>query len=130
MVSKITEQIKAHINDIYWVVCGILAGIIGYHMGLSTALRSHAVMIRTDAAILEAVAGSKNIQTGSTGSIISHPAPHPADNRVVASKSASSKLYHYSWCPGAQRIKLTNQLWFENEKAAQVAGYTLAGNCQ
>lgn len=51
------------------------------------------------------------------------------DPRVVASKASSSKKYHFSWCPGAVKIKAENRVWFPTAAAAQAAGYSLAGTC-
>lgn len=49
---------------------------------------------------------------------------------VFASRAAKSKLYHFSWCPGAAKISNKNKLTFTTETAAIAAGYTLAGNCK
>jgi hypothetical protein len=47
---------------------------------------------------------------------------------VVASRSG--RTYHLPWCPGAESIKESNKIWFEDEAAAQKAGYQPAKNCQ
>ncbi len=46
---------------------------------------------------------------------------------LVASKSGTS--YHFPWCPGAETMKESNKVWFEDESAAKKAGYKPAGNC-
>ena len=87
-------------------------------MGESTStLEALGAQEDNQALILEAEAASQNVVQAT-----------PRDPRVVVSKSG--KVYHYTWCSGAKRIKLENQVWFENESLAQQAGYTLAGNCQ
>lgn len=56
----------------------------------------------------------------------------PYTNRVVADKSLlgkKSNKYHYSWCSSWKKIKPENQVWFNSDKEAEAAGYTLAGNC-
>ncbi|MBI2121569.1 MAG: hypothetical protein HYT98_00450 [Candidatus Sungbacteria bacterium] len=51
-----------------------------------------------------------------------------AQKRYVASKSGTA--YHFSWCPGALRIKEENKIWFETKEEAEKAGYKPAGNCE
>jgi len=54
------------------------------------------------------------------------------DPRVVVDKSLlgkKSNKYHYSWCASVSKIKEENKLWFNSDKEAEAAGYTLAGNC-
>lgn len=52
------------------------------------------------------------------------------DTRVVVSKASTSKKYHYVWCSSFKKIKLENQIWFNSDKEAETAGYTLARNCE
>jgi hypothetical protein len=54
--------------------------------------------------------------------------PAPATGNYVASKSGSA--YHLPWCPGAQRIKDENKIWFDTKEAAEAAGYHPASNCK
>ncbi|MDP3779043.1 MAG: hypothetical protein Q8R30_03330 [bacterium] len=49
------------------------------------------------------------------------------DKRVVASRTGS--VYHYSWCPGATRIKEENKIWFPTKDDAKKAGLKPATNC-
>jgi len=69
-------------------------------------------------------------QNGSDKPLPATTAKKAVDLRVVVSKSASSKLYHFTWCSGAKRIKEENKVWFNTEAEAVAAGYSLAGNCQ
>jgi len=48
--------------------------------------------------------------------------------KYVASKNGDK--YHAPWCPGAQRIKAENQIWFNSKEEAELAGYTPASNCK
>jgi len=50
------------------------------------------------------------------------------EGSYVASKSG--KAYHLPWCPGAQRIKEENKVWFQSKEEAEAAGYSPAGNCK
>ena len=47
--------------------------------------------------------------------------------QYVASKNGTS--YHFPWCPGAQKIKEENKIWFQTKKEAESGGYKPAGNC-
>ena len=67
---------------------------------------------------------------GAASTAVRTTASQPLDPRVVVSKNSSSQKYHYSWCGSGQRIKEENRVWFETSKAAEAAGYSLAGNCK
>lgn len=43
--------------------------------------------------------------------------------------SKNSTKYHLPWCPGAERIKEENKVWFKTKEDAEKAGYTPAANC-
>ncbi len=47
--------------------------------------------------------------------------------QIVGSKNGNK--YHYPWCPGAQRIKEENKIWFASVAEAERVGYTPAANC-
>ncbi|MBX4190443.1 hypothetical protein KW791_04090 [Candidatus Parcubacteria bacterium] len=119
MIAKITNWVKSRQKDLFLGLCLILVAGIAYNIG---KIRSSGV---------EEISANLplQIQTPSKVKPKVTPVPKPKDQRVVASKSAKSKLYHYTWCSGAQRIKETNKLWFESASAAESAGYSLAGNC-
>ncbi len=70
-----------------------------------------------------------------TASVISKSTNNSTDNiastnsgKYVASKNGAK--YHYPWCPGAQRIKEANKVWFDSVESAKKAGYTPASNCK
>jgi len=130
ILTKTIDQVKHFWYEIFITICMILALFIGYNIGHITALEKSPISIGTDAAILDALkkagdssglfqAEDRNVSTTSL-----------QDLRVVVSKKSKSKKYHFTWCSGAKRINEVNKLWFENEVAAQAAGYTLAGNCK
>lgn len=48
--------------------------------------------------------------------------------KFVASRS--STYFHYPWCPGAQRIKEENKIWFQTKEEAESRGYKPASNCE
>jgi len=128
ILPKIKKLCKDHQHGLFIGLCLIITAGIGYNIGRIYALHASPDTDNQSANILGNTKGNAN-KTGPQIKI-TQPSATPADPRVVASKAAGSKLYHYSWCSGAQRIKETNKLWFPTESAAISAGYTLAGNCQ
>lgn len=110
------------------VLCMVAIAFISYQLGLKAQQNGalEPITVEDGAQIFTAQLAS---QVGIEGNKTSAPQA-PRDARVVASKSSSSKKYHYTWCSGASRIKEENKLWFDNELAAQSAGYSLADNCK
>lgn len=123
ILAKILNMVKRRQKDIFLGFCIILISVIGFNLGKLNASRQ----------IIDKTTEKVDVYQKTKASVLITPKPTPAqpkDLRVVASKASSSKKYHFSWCPGAKKIKEINKLWFENESLAQKAGYTLAGNCQ
>jgi hypothetical protein len=50
------------------------------------------------------------------------------EGTIVASKGGTK--YYLPGCAGADRISVTNKVWFVSVDAAEAAGYTLATNCK
>ncbi len=110
----------------------LIAGI-AYNLGRISASQKPNITFDPSGEVFQANSGALASPGAGKGPISSNkPAATaaPKDPRVVVSKSSSSKVYHYTWCSGASRIKLQNQRWFDTAGAAEAAGYTLAGNCQ
>jgi len=119
MIAKIGDWVKRHRRDVWTGFCLVLVAWSAYNLGTIHAHREPAKPAESEVPQLRAA-------------IVPQESPiRPAhtDLRVVASKSSSSKKYHYTWCPGAKKIKPENQVWFDSAQAAQAAGYTLAANC-
>ena len=118
MLAKIRELIKSYHSELVLAVAVIAITIISFNLGRMSVGNSVAklpLVISTP---------SFSAPTGATQDSA------PRDERVVASKASSSKLYHFTWCSGAKRITDKNKITFPNESAAIAAGYSLAGNCQ
>jgi len=125
IVAKIGEWVKQHQHDLFRGMCGVLIAWSAYHIG---QIRGHTPrpMTLTQGTVFQAQGTptppkSRTVPT-------STPLIH-TDLRVVVSKTSSSKKYHYTWCPGAQKIKETNKRWFQTAQLAEAAGYTLAATC-
>lgn len=131
IVAKILKKVNEHSFDIFVVFCVACMAIISYNLGHIRALKKSPITIGENAAILGAVSGQQaDVYRAGERAAAASGNPAPRDQRVVASKSSTSKKYHYSWCASGQRIKQENQIWFATAAAAEAAGYTLAANCQ
>ncbi len=123
IVAKIGDWVKAYRGHLWTALCLALIGWSAYNLGVAAGKNGGRTLQEVTAVQLR------------TGIVSQTPAPRGgggpshADTRVVVSKASSSKKYHYSWCPGATKIKPENQQWFPTAEAAQAAGYTIAGNC-
>ena len=124
MIAKIVKFIKAYRSELVTGIGIIAISVISFNLGQLRAGERVAKIPITITAPSGAV--------GPLGSELSGPTakPQPRDPTVVASKAASSHLYHFTWCSGAKRIAEKNKITFPNESAAISAGYSLAGNCQ
>ena len=127
MVSETGDWVKRHRGHLWTAFCLALVGWSAYNMGVISG-RSGTLPLQ-EVPLIQARAGivsqtSAPVPTGNRG-----VSPQHTDARVVVSKASSSKKYHFSWCPGAAKIKTENQVWFPTADAAQAAGYSLAGNC-
>jgi len=125
IIPKAGEWVKRH-RDILWTgLCLTLVAWSAYNMGVIAGRKGSVPLQEAAAVLLRTGIVSQTTAPSTDGG---GGAVHD-DPRVVASKASSSKRYHYTWCPGASKIKTENQLWFPTAAAAQAAGYSLAGNC-
>jgi hypothetical protein len=104
-----------------------LVGWSAYNLGLVRAHRG--VEPLQEAAVFKPREGIVSQTPAKAGKGIPQPTADKSDQRVVVSKSSSSKKYHRTWCPGAKQIKEANRIWFPTADDAEAAGYSLAGNC-
>jgi len=126
MVAKIITFVKSYWHDLFVLGCIVMISIISYNLGQIRALRKSPLGISTGANIYLAGSVPQAQEQGN----IDLAQSTPRDSRVVASKNSTAKRYYFTWCATAKRIKVENQIWFENEAVAQKAGYSLGGNCQ
>ena len=129
ILSKFLNLVKQYTNHIFLSICIALVAIISFNLGKINALHQTPIKISEGANIYKAVSGNTPQITVQKG-ISATSKPQPSDTRVVASKNSNPKKYHFTWCSGAKRIKLENQIWFNTAKEAEATGYVLAGNCQ
>ena len=126
-VKSLPSAVKPYIFDLFVLACVVLIAIISYNLGRSQALKKTALEVGEGRLVYDAKTGENSGSSTLTANAVQ--AAKPRDPRVVASKSSTTKKYHFTWCAGAKQIKEENKLWFPTEVDAQKAGYTLAGNC-
>ena len=127
ILAKILTIVKLHQKDIFLGLCIILVSVIGFDLGRINAPHQTPDEINSQVNIYPAKP-PKTVSNLIQNKVKTTPT-QPRDLRVVVSKASTSKKYHFTWCPGAKKIKEANKLWFDNDIAAQKAGYTLASNC-
>ena len=131
MLPKLWDKIKAYQYHIFLALCIGLISFINFNLGKINALEKLPIKIgersnlKTEANNLKA--DIYNAATDNQQQTMNNQ--KKLDTRVVVSKASTSKKYHYSWCASANKIKEENKLWFNSDKEAEAAGYTLAGNC-
>lgn len=105
---------KAFSGDIAVVFIIILVGVSAFGLGRLSALGEAKEPVRIEQAASAAAAlAVDDIAVG---------------GRLVGSKNGS--VYHFPWCPGAQRIAEENKIWFDSKEDAEKAGYRPAENCK
>ena len=122
ILAGVGDFVKRHTGHLWTALCLALVGWSAYNLGLIMA--RHGVAPLQEAAVFQARQGAvPSVQNSSA------PKPVHTDLRVVVTTASKSMKYHYSWCPGAAKIKPANQQWFATAGEAEAKGYSLAGNC-
>ena len=127
MPSKFLSLIKSYQYHLFLAICITLISFISYNLGRISINDKSPLKITEGANIYKAA--TVDINGDNNGAVAPKVTPKPLDLRVVVSKASDSKKYHYSFCNTWKKIKVENQLWFNSDKEAEAAGYTLAGNC-
>ncbi|MDP3793021.1 MAG: hypothetical protein Q8Q89_04835 [bacterium] len=131
MLANLLDKIKVYQYHIFLAVCIGLISFINFNLGKINALEKLPLKIgengdfKVESGELKADIYSATKKQGANDQV----PDKKLDTRVVVSKASTSKKYHYSWCASANKIKEENKLWFNSDKEAELAGYTLAGNC-
>ncbi|MEK7536951.1 MAG: hypothetical protein AAB584_00690 [Patescibacteria group bacterium] len=128
MLTEFFQTIKKNLFLIFLIV---LITLLSFQLGRISKTVSQPIKIEK-ASIQEIFQPNANIRINTNegdANNIENRAVERVDFRVVASKKSTSGKYHFLWCPGAKQIKEENKLFFNSEKEAISAGYSLAGNC-
>ncbi|MEK7082374.1 MAG: hypothetical protein AAB915_01720 [Patescibacteria group bacterium] len=128
MILDRLEKVKAWCNanksDLFAAALIFLVGMGGFGLGRLSVLWQDKMPLE----IIEPEQGNE-AAVSSASVVQSKPKPRPAPARGKFVGSRSGSAYHYPWCPGAQRIKEENKIWFATKEEAEAKGYKPAGNC-
>ena len=116
MLSKIIKFCKYYEKDLILSAIIIIVALISFGLGRLSKIRENKTPITIETAKSAKVQPWQNIEE------------EERDGIFVASKNGAK--YHFPWCPGAQRIKESNKIWFSTKTEAETAGYTPAANCK
>lgn len=119
------EWLKENEKDFFIILIITLTAFISFGLGRLSILqnRKTPITIENTAALVSDLTELNDLET-----------KFPNGNAVfesgafVASKNGTK--YHFPWCPGAQRIKEENKVWFSSEEEAKKSGYAAASNCK
>lgn len=116
ILPKLIKFCKKNQQDIVLTLAAGLIAVISFNVGrIYTAQNLKASLIVTGGSSQNLIEKRSDTQK--------------PDLRVIISKNSTSKKYHFLWCPGAEKIKEENKIYFSSEAEAQSRGYALARNC-
>jgi hypothetical protein len=120
-IKEKLEKIKHHENDLLTVFVIVAVGLIAFGLGRLSVLSERKIPVTVESSRNQSVDGAAASLTSFANNVES-------GQLFVASKN--SDKYHYPWCPGAQRIREANKIWFSTKAEAEKAGYSPASNCK
>ncbi len=126
-LGKVNSWLAEHKEDLFIAALIFFTGMAGFGLGRLSAVWP----VKEPITVMENYElRSKNYGTKSTASVVRNPTPviRNSQGQFVASKNGTA--YHYPWCPGAQKIKEENKVWFQSREEAEAKGYKPAGNCE
>lgn len=112
-------------GDLYLVLLVLFVGTASFGLGRLSTIEEQREPVRID--VRNAGTAGYTV-SGATESLSETQQADTAGGRYVGSKN--SDKYHFPWCPGAERIKEENKVWFSSKAEAAAAGYTPAANCK
>lgn len=123
-IKKVKGWLKPREGEIFLALTIILVAFIGFGLGRLSVSKENKFPIQIQDSIQEAniISSVKTPGTTTGGGDTKKAA------LLVGSKN--SRVYHFPWCSGAQRIKKENKIYFNSREEAQKAGYRPAANCE
>ncbi|OGZ97886.1 MAG: hypothetical protein A3J10_01140 [Candidatus Sungbacteria bacterium RIFCSPLOWO2_02_FULL_54_10] len=132
MIGHYREKVNAWAgerkNDLFIAAVIFLVGLGSFGLGrLSAIMPSKPPIKVTSPQITDIAAQDASSAAVGAGGLAAKAAATSAAGRYLGSVSGTA--YHLPWCPGAQRIKEQNKIWFQTKEEAEKKGYKPAGNC-
>lgn len=130
MIANYIEKVKSIIHknqsDLFMAATIFLVGIIGFGLGRLSVIWPEKEPIRVENP--EKAKDGMEEGTGQKAHEQNAGIANAIQGKYVGSRSGSA--YHFPWCPGAQKIKEANKIWFGSKEEAEARGYKPAGNCE
>ena len=111
-------------GEIIFVVALISIAIISFSLGRLSAINDRKAPIQ--------VLGDRPTQTAEVLSSVkekTEPKAKIDEKNALYVGSKNGSVYHFPWCPGAQKMKEGNKIFFSSKEEAEKAGYRPAANC-
>ena len=126
--EKVNGWARGRKGEIFTATVIFLVGLGSFGLGRLSALQTQKQPV-TIIPPQAGDAGSADASSAAAGAegLAVKAAATSAMGRYVGSQSGAA--YHLLWCPGAQRIKEANKIWFQTKEEAEKKGYKPAGNC-
>ncbi|MEK7099124.1 MAG: hypothetical protein AAB916_01240 [Patescibacteria group bacterium] len=125
MIGEYREKVNAwvgeHKSDLFIAGVIFLVGLGSFGLGRLSAIMPAKPPLRI------ITPEAKDTSAAVTSGLAAKTAATSGAGRYVGSVSGAA--YHFPWCPGAQRIKEQNKIWFQTKEEAEAKGYKPAGNC-
>ncbi len=125
---KIKGFLEDNKQDLYIAAVIFLVGLASFGLGRLSILwpEKEPLTIENQGSRIKNYGTAK--ETASDGKNYNSSVIIPnSGGKYVASKNGTA--YHFPWCPGAQKIKEENKIWFQTKEEAEGRGYKPAGNC-
>ncbi|KKS37866.1 MAG: hypothetical protein A3G49_02005 [Candidatus Sungbacteria bacterium RIFCSPLOWO2_12_FULL_41_11] len=127
LYKKIKSWLESNQKDLFLAATIILVSIISFGFGRLSAIWPEKQPIRIEKSQLSELSELSNDGNDKLNPLNQLNSLNQPNGKYVASKN--STFYHYPWCPGAQKIKEENKIWFQTKEEAESRGYKPAGNC-
>jgi DNA/RNA endonuclease YhcR with UshA esterase domain len=133
-IRDLKEKINTFANsqkgrDIYIILVVILVALASFGLGRLSKIEESKPSIRIDdRSSPRPGLGEVGEGAGVVGKVSIEKTIEKIERKYVASKNGTK--YHHPWCPGAQRMKEENKIWFDTKEDAEKAGYGPAANCK
>lgn len=119
--ERIGDWLRRNQADIAIAVGFILVALVAFGAGRLSAPE----VVRNPVIIEESGASTPVNLLGTVSQTVSAPVGQGtagAQGLFVASRGGTK--YHWPWCAYGEKIKESNQIWFNSEKEAQATGYS------
>lgn len=127
-IFKVKQFLKDSRSDLYVAAVIFLVGLASFGLGRLSVLWPEKEAIRIGNSKSSELSELSTPNSGELNQLNPLNSLNQLKDKYVASQNGTA--YHFPWCPGAQRIKEENKVWFDTKEEAERAGYHPAANCE